>query len=359
MPDYRLAARRAAKKYGVDPVIFERQIAAESGYAEDVIRGRRRSSAGAQGIAQFMPATARAYGVTLGDNRVTDDLEGAARYMRDNLRRTGGNYHRALSIYNSGRPEGYKTIGETRAYVSKILDGVNRARGRGTGGGSTSAAPSSGSRMETRTRTEQTFDEKGFEQAQRKQLLAQLLAQRRGPQGSVLLRTGAISTAPVDRTQFQGTKQVTERVRVPGSSGSGAAAVKASAVKASAGSDTATLVSRANAIDRKRLPYKWGGGHAGRVNAYDAKPLDCSGAVSAVLGINPRVSGQFEQFGKPGDGGNRGVTIYANSKHVLMKINGHFFGTSATNPGGGAGWIKQKDISPEYLKGFTARHLPR
>jgi len=40
-----------------------------------------------------------------------------------------------------------------------------------------------------------------------------------------------------------------------------------------------------------------------------------------------------------------------------MEINGHFFGTSQTNPGGGAGWIPRGAISPQYLKGFTARHL--
>jgi hypothetical protein len=50
------------------------------------------------------------------------------------------------------------------------------------------------------------------------------------------------------------------------------------------------------------------------------------------------------------------VTIYANAKHVLMEINGHFWGTSATNPGGGAGWIPRSAISPQYLRNFTARH---
>lgn len=131
----------------------------------------------------------------------------------------------------------------------------------------------------------------------------------------------------------------------PGSTTSGASS-----------SDTTKLKSRADAINAKRLPYRWGGGHAGKVNAYQAQPLDCSGAVSAVLGINPKVASQFETFGKPGDGGSKGVTIAAKSTHVLMKIDGHWFGTSGSNPGGGAGWIPQDQISPEYLKGFTLRH---
>ena len=114
---------------------------------------------------------------------------------------------------------------------------------------------------------------------------------------------------------------------------------------------------RANAIDSHHLPYKWGGGHAGKTNPYKGVPVDCSGAVSSVLGINPRVASQFKSFGRPGRApGGKGVTIYAKDSHVLMEIDGHFFGTSASNPGGGAGWIKRSDISPSYLKGFTVRH---
>jgi hypothetical protein len=109
MPDLHLAARRAALKYGVDPNIFLRMIGQESGF-----NPHARSPKGAQGIAQFIPSTARAYGVNLNDNRVTDDLEGAARYLRANLDRTGGSYTRALSIYNSGSPTGYQHIPRPR-----------------------------------------------------------------------------------------------------------------------------------------------------------------------------------------------------------------------------------------------------
>lgn len=119
------------------------------------------------------------------------------------------------------------------------------------------------------------------------------------------------------------------------------------------------LVKRADAIDQQHLPYKWGGGHAGQTSIHAAVPLDCSGAVSKVLGIDPRVADQFKSWGSPGDGGNSGVTVYSKPTHTLMKIGGHFFGTSASNPGGGAGWIPQSAISPEYLKGFTARHSAR
>src|SRR4051794_6659150 len=103
MPNYELAARRAARRHGIDPDVFVAQLRQESG-----LQPGRTSSAGAQGIAQFIPSTAAAYGVDLHDGKVTDDLNGAARYMAENLKRTGGDYKAALSIYNSGRPDAYK-----------------------------------------------------------------------------------------------------------------------------------------------------------------------------------------------------------------------------------------------------------
>lgn len=124
----------------------------------------------------------------------------------------------------------------------------------------------------------------------------------------------------------------------------------------SLGARSSSYAGRASRIDARHLSYQWGGGHAGKVTPGAAQPLDCSGAVSAVLGINPRVSGDLARWGAPGPG--KRVTIYANGKHTFMEIDGHFFGTSASNPGGGAGWIPRSQISPEYLRGFVARHPP-
>lgn len=324
MADLRALARAIAKQQGVNPDIFEAQIQQESGFNRNA-----RSPAGAQGIAQFMPATAKGYGVNLNDNRVTDDLEGAARYMAENLKRTGGNYHQALSIYNSGKPEGYKSIAETRNYVDTILSGKHP-------GASTTSNPSSLRRV-----TSSVMDKAGYDQALKKAALAQYIT-KRNP-NSALLRTGAISPAAPDPGAF--TSQVT--TTIPGESSGG-------------GAGASDLVARANTIDQQRLPYKWGGGHQGKTPIAKAVPLDCSGAVSKVLGINPRVASEFKQWGKPGEGGE--ATIYAKDTHVLMKIRGlddkyHFFGTSGSNPGGGAGWIPASQISRDYLSGFTARHI--
>ena len=122
---------------------------------------------------------------------------------------------------------------------------------------------------------------------------------------------------------------------------------------------------RADIIDSRKLPYLWGGGH-GAGNAAGLRkykgPLDCSGAVSKVLGIDPRVSGAFGSWGK---GGLRkkgdGVNIYYDDGHVLMGIvrNGkeRLWGTSKSNPRGGAGWIDKADIGGAYLNRFKTRHI--
>jgi hypothetical protein len=40
-----------------------------------------------------------------------------------------------------------------------------------------------------------------------------------------------------------------------------------------------------------------------------------------------------------------------------MEINGHFWGTSGANPGGGAGWIPRSRMDAGYLSGFKVRHV--
>ncbi len=125
--DYRKEARRAAQRHGLDPAIFERQINAESGFAPDVIHGRRRSSAGAQGIAQIMPATARGWKVNPLDPKAA--LNAAAKNMAAYVRRYGS-YENALRAYNAGPAaiERSKGFSETNNYVAKILRGRDPKR---------------------------------------------------------------------------------------------------------------------------------------------------------------------------------------------------------------------------------------
>lgn len=106
-------------------------------------------------------------------------------------------------------------------------------------------------------------------------------------------------------------------------------------------------------IDGLRLPYKWGGGHAGY--PHDG-PFDCSGAVSYVLhsaGLlkgPPLVSGLLAAWGHPGKGDR--LTVWANVGHVFLELDGRMWGTSRQNPGGGPGWHTRGTA------GFTPRHHP-
>jgi hypothetical protein len=129
-PNVQRVINQASRRWGVSPVVLSNLLRQESGYREGVS-----SPAGARDIAQFIPGTARRYGVTLGDNRIQDDIFGAAHYLSDNLRKTGGNYAQALSIYNSGSPTGYLRIPETKNYVRSILSGAGQPSYAPQGGG--------------------------------------------------------------------------------------------------------------------------------------------------------------------------------------------------------------------------------
>lgn len=157
--------------------------------------------------------------------------------------------------------------------------------------------------------------------------------------------------APADIT-LQGVNGPT----APGGGGQAGGAPVAPATRAT-DSRLESILKDANKVDAAHVPYLWGGGHqAKQIRGSHVLPMDCSGAVSRVLGVNPRVAAQFEKWGKAGEG--KHVTIYANDDHVLLKINGHFWGTSRSNPGGGAGWISAGYISKGYLSNFVARHPP-
>ncbi len=113
----------------------------------------------------------------------------------------------------------------------------------------------------------------------------------------------------------------------------------------------APMIGAANRLEAKHFPYRWGGGHS----SFALQPEDCSGAVSYVLHAGgllntPLVSGALANWGKPGEGA---VTVYANAGHTFMSLGGRFFGTSGSNPGGGAGWMPKP--SAGYLSGFAKR----
>lgn len=116
---YREPILRSAARWGVPPALMAGQLMAESGFDPDA-----GSSAGAQGIAQFMPSTAAAYGLTNPYDPVAA-IDAQAHLMSDLLRQFG-TPELALAAYNAGPApvEACHCIPpypETQAYVTRIL----------------------------------------------------------------------------------------------------------------------------------------------------------------------------------------------------------------------------------------------
>jgi cell wall-associated NlpC family hydrolase len=119
---------------------------------------------------------------------------------------------------------------------------------------------------------------------------------------------------------------------------------------ASGGGDVvARVIAAANEI--ATTPYVWGGGHGGASGGYD-----CSGSISYALAAggllsSPLDSTGFMSWGEPGPG--RRITVYANSGHAFMIVDGRRFDTSALS-GGGTRWTG----AGRSTAGFVARHPP-
>lgn len=139
---YHNVIQDAAKKHGLDPQVLTGVIGTESGFNPDAI-----SSAGAVGVAQFMPKTAASRGFTAGKDP-DRDIEEAARYLaelRQNFKRTGSDdddaMDKALEAYNAGErrvrssnemtPGGPSLSGETLAYPGKVYEYAESARSGG------------------------------------------------------------------------------------------------------------------------------------------------------------------------------------------------------------------------------------
>jgi soluble lytic murein transglycosylase-like protein len=108
-----------ARRFDLSPALIEALVWQESRWREGAV-----SPVGARGLAQLMPGTARYLGVDPSDPYA--NLEGGARYLREQLDRFDGDLERALAAYNAGpgrvqRAGGIPRIRETQLYVTAIL----------------------------------------------------------------------------------------------------------------------------------------------------------------------------------------------------------------------------------------------
>ncbi len=117
-------------RFDLSPSLLEALVWQESRWRENAV-----SPAGARGLAQLMPGTARYLGVDPDDPAA--NLEGGARYLREQLDRFDGDLEKALAAYNAGpgrviRAGGIPNIRETRHYVAGIMDRLaSHSRGEG------------------------------------------------------------------------------------------------------------------------------------------------------------------------------------------------------------------------------------
>jgi soluble lytic murein transglycosylase-like protein len=111
----------ASERFGVPRELVIAVSRAESAFRSDV-----KSPAGATGLMQLMPATARGLGVT----DVTDpwqNLAGGTKYLRQLLDRFDGDVTKVIAGYNAG-PNAVAQYGgvppyeETQTYVARVFD---------------------------------------------------------------------------------------------------------------------------------------------------------------------------------------------------------------------------------------------
>jgi len=114
------SVKQAASKYKLSERLIKSVIRAESNF-----NPRALSPAGAQGLMQLMPATARELGVVDAYD-IEQNIDGGARYLRKMIDRYGGDVAKGLAAYNAGpgtvdRYKGNVPYSETIAYVDRVL----------------------------------------------------------------------------------------------------------------------------------------------------------------------------------------------------------------------------------------------
>lgn len=121
---YENIIKDAAQKYNLPERLISSVIKHESSFKNNTV-----SHAGAQGLMQLMPGTAKFLGVTNSFDPA-QNINGGAKYLRQMLNQFNGNMELAIAAYNAG-PGNVKKYGgippfkETQNYVKRVLNTFN------------------------------------------------------------------------------------------------------------------------------------------------------------------------------------------------------------------------------------------
>jgi hypothetical protein len=136
-------AEEIGKKWNLPPGTLTAVMRQESGGNPNA-----RSKAGAIGLMQFMPGTAKSYGINPYDPY--DSIRGAGMYLGRNYKTYGGNLAKTLASYNAGagavaKYNGVPPYAETQNYVKTIMGSMGQPWSGGFSqtpqGGSNMAVP--------------------------------------------------------------------------------------------------------------------------------------------------------------------------------------------------------------------------
>lgn len=122
-----------SKQYGVDPALTKAVVNVESGGRQNVV-----SSAGAIGLGQLTPATAKAMGVN--PYNPEDNIKGTVKYLKYLDKKFNGDTTKVIASYNAGpnavqKHNGIPPYKETQKYVQKVKaekDKIDEVNNKGT-----------------------------------------------------------------------------------------------------------------------------------------------------------------------------------------------------------------------------------